>query len=293
LGALRRRKGGAFHSRPQHPLEHKPLNRSHLCPTSPAPPAPRLSFYAPSTPPPPAPNSSTGSPAILRKWLRKPAFRAALAPLRDTLQFQSDFHISNAATTAARKLLNDDADLTTHDLGRLLRLAHLRQRFAHTDDNPHSPNSNAPSHANNRADDDDDEDDDDPAFAGITAVAASKANPANKFMTPGCMGCLIRQRNPDWVEDPERFKKLAFQNGYTSPLRDWPDFPPPVPQDTFYYPLLQHPAALLRYMQCYDRAGNDHRFQPILMSCQHLLSHHEADLPRFPHEHPQPPPNES
>jgi hypothetical protein len=101
-------------------------------------------------------------------------------------------------------------------------------------------------------------------------------------MTPGCMGCIIRQRNPAWIEHPERFKKLAFENGYTSPLREWPDFPPPVPQDTFYCQLLQDPAALLRYMQCYDRAGNDHRFQPILMACKILLHHDESGLPPPP-----------
>lgn len=240
------------------------------------------------------------SPAILRKWLRKPAFRAALASIRDTLQFQSDFQLANAATTAAGKLLADDAGLTTHDLRQLLRLAHLRQRFADTHD-PNGPTADPAPSNDDHHDHDDDEPDaeahDDPAFASITAaaIAASKANPANRFMTPGCTACIIRQRNPDWVEDPQRFKKLAFQNGYTSPLRDWPDFPPPIPQDTFYYQLVQQPAALLRYMQCYDRTGNDHRFEPILMACKHLLHHHEDDLPRFPSQrppHPNPNPDD-
>jgi hypothetical protein len=226
------------------------------------------------------------TPAILRKWLRKPAFRRALATIQETLHFQSDFQLASAATTAARKLLTDDAHLTTHDLGRLLRLAHLRHRFAPAD-------PDAPSTPNDHRDNQDTDEDDDPAFAGITAaaIAASKANPANKFMTPGCTACIIRQRNADWIEDPARFKKLAFENGYTSPLREWPDFPPPVPQDTFYYQLIQDPAALLRYMQCYDRLGNDHRFQPILLQCGVLLHHIEDGLPQFASQRPNPIPS--
>src|SRR4051812_31520284 len=91
------------------------------------------------------------APAILRKWLRKPAFRRALATIQETLQIQSDFQLSRAANAASRKLLADDADLTTHDLGRLLRLAHLRQRFAATADGPDRAN------ASSRAKDHDDE----------------------------------------------------------------------------------------------------------------------------------------
>jgi hypothetical protein len=225
------------------------------------------------------------SPAILRKWLRKPAFRRTLATIRQTLQFQSDFQLASATTTAARKLLTDDANLTNHDLGRLLRLAHLRQRFA-------DPDPNAPTTPNEHRDHDD-AGNDDPAFASITAdaIAASKANPANPYMTPGCTACLIRQRNADWIEDPARFKKLAFENGYTAPLREWPDFPPPVPQDTFYYQLIQTPSALLQYMKSYDQAGNDHRFQPILLNCQHLLHDdtkdpHRPRIPSQPQSHP-------
>jgi len=243
------------------------------------------------------------SPAVLRKWLRKPAFRRALATIQETLRFQSDFQLASAATTAARKLLTDDAALTTHDLGRLLRLAHLRQRYADTHDTDTAAAAAAAAVAaaaaartNDDANDPEPDADDDPAFAGITAavIAASKANPANRFMTPGCSACLIRQRNPDWIEDPARFKKLAFENGYTAPLREWPDFPPPVPQDTFYYQLVQDPAALLRYMQCYDRDGNDHRFQPILLNCQRLLHDDTKDphLPRFPSQRQPTPPAE-
>src|SRR6266566_3743753 len=89
------------------------------------------------------------SPAILRKWLRKPAFVKALHSLQEALRFQTDFHLANAATNAARKFAAQDSELTTQDLNRLLRHAHLRQRFAAI---PSAP-------ANENHDDDDDQDD--------------------------------------------------------------------------------------------------------------------------------------
>jgi hypothetical protein len=215
------------------------------------------------------------SPAILRKWLRKPAFRRALATIQETLQFQSDFQLSRAANAAARRLLADDAELTTHDLGRLLRLAHLRQRFSPAGADPDAPPHANPHHPNHRDNHDDDEGDDD------------------NLSAPGCEACMIRRHNPDWIEDAARFARLAFEQGYASPLREWPDFPDPVPQDTFYYKLVQSPAALLRYMELYDQSGNDHRFQPILMACKHLLfpEHPDLPLPRFQSQRPQPPGN--
>ena len=109
------------------------------------------------------------SPAILRKWLRRPRFLHALNSVLESLRFQSDFHLANAATHAAAQLLarpetspdnpppgnppsdnppaasapsdnlplnslpadNPPLDLAVlKPLESLLRLAHIRQRFA-------------------------------------------------------------------------------------------------------------------------------------------------------------------
>jgi hypothetical protein len=74
------------------------------------------------------------SPAILRRWLRRPAFRLAMLTLRDALRFQSEFHLAAASAHAARRLAaaashDEDPSLTTRDSYRLLHLHHLRQRF--------------------------------------------------------------------------------------------------------------------------------------------------------------------
>ena len=89
----------------------------------------------PGGPPP----SLWPTPAILRKWLRRPGFLRALNSILDTLRFQSDFHLANAATHASAQLLappNESPDNPPPDLASfkplesILRLAHLRQRFA-------------------------------------------------------------------------------------------------------------------------------------------------------------------
>jgi hypothetical protein len=69
---------------------------------------------------------------------------------------------------------------------------------------------------------------------------------------PGCPACALRRINPDWLEHPAAFRRFAFENGYTAPLQDLPDFPEPEPQDTFYYKLVQDPHALLHYMNLYS-----------------------------------------
>jgi hypothetical protein len=69
------------------------------------------------------------APSILRRWLRRPEFRAALKSVRQTLRYQADFHLAAAAATASKLLAADPA---ANDVGRLttlLRAAHLRQRF--------------------------------------------------------------------------------------------------------------------------------------------------------------------
>jgi hypothetical protein len=80
------------------------------------------------------PQDQWPTPAVLRRWLRKPAFRNALQSLREVLRFQIDFDLASAAAQAARRLTHPTpgADLTHQDVKRLsdlLRLAHLRQRF--------------------------------------------------------------------------------------------------------------------------------------------------------------------
>ncbi|HEY7116657.1 MAG TPA: hypothetical protein VH475_08725, partial [Tepidisphaeraceae bacterium] len=142
------------------------------------------------------------------------------------------------------------------------RHAHLRQRFPAAD----AADAHPPDH-----DDDDSDQSDDPENNN------------------SCITCAIRRRNPFWVEDKAAFKQAAFNEGYTAPLREWPDFPAPVPQDTFYYQLLQDTRALLWYMQRYDQHGNDHRYQPILMACKHLIPRDDNDLPRFVSERPTTP----
>ena len=52
----------------------------------------------PGGPPP----SLWPTPAILRKWLRRPGFLRALNSILDTLRFQSDFHLANANRRAKR-----------------------------------------------------------------------------------------------------------------------------------------------------------------------------------------------
>src|ERR1041384_8723365 len=82
-------------------------------------------------------------PNLMRRWLRRPAFRQALEELRDTFRFQADFQLASTAANAARLLqtLTDptrtidsdgasDLRAQLHALSQLLKLSHLRQRFA-------------------------------------------------------------------------------------------------------------------------------------------------------------------
>ena len=70
---------------------------------------------------------------LLRRWLRKPAVKAALDSIREALRFHAEFYLTIGASRAAQTLgtaqqaaLNSD-DVKT--LSELLRHAHLRQRF--------------------------------------------------------------------------------------------------------------------------------------------------------------------
>jgi hypothetical protein len=87
------------------------------------------------------------SVTILRRWLRRRAFRAALESLRDTYRFQTDFQLAAAAAAASQILAaaaatGAAAALTPDDrkkLCELLRLAHQRQRFPADYNNLQSP----------------------------------------------------------------------------------------------------------------------------------------------------------
>jgi hypothetical protein len=70
------------------------------------------------------------SPLVFRRWLKRPAFRAALESLRDALRFQADFHLAHASASAARSFMNPDAPLEPKRHLDLLHLSHTRQRFA-------------------------------------------------------------------------------------------------------------------------------------------------------------------
>ena len=77
------------------------------------------------------------SPAILRRWLRKPTIRRALASVQEALRLQSDFHLASAATRASAQLASlpepspDQSPSESIDtVESILRLAHVRQRFA-------------------------------------------------------------------------------------------------------------------------------------------------------------------
>ncbi len=77
------------------------------------------------------------SPAVLRRWLRRPAFLRALDSLRLTLNYTSDILLAYASTSAALSLQQDP--LSHHSDPKwhkacldLLRLSHLRQRFPAT-----------------------------------------------------------------------------------------------------------------------------------------------------------------
>ena len=206
------------------------------------------------------------SPAILRRWLRKPAFIAALRSVQTALRFQTDFQLSSAANNAARKLAHHDADLTTQDLNRLLRHAHLRQRF-NLDQDVAKPTHNR----NNGDDDDDDHNDDD----------EDSTPPEPEYIVFGT------NNRPIWVGERALLNELAFQEGYTAPLHDWPNFPKPAPQDTFYYHLLQQTDALLWFMHLYDKTTGDHRYSPILMHGKILIPSEappDYNLPRFQSE---------
>src|SRR5947207_12875074 len=96
----------------------------------------------PSGPPP----KDWPSPAILRRWLRRPSFRSALQSIQSTLRIQESFLLTAASSTALRTLdpVASSPDIIRHTLA-LLRLSHLRHLFdATTSPPPHPPKKPQP-----------------------------------------------------------------------------------------------------------------------------------------------------
>ena len=75
------------------------------------------------------------SPAVLRRWLRRPGFCDAMASIRDAMRYQADFQLLAASASAAHGL---HTSISTGEpeakrmkvMGDLMKLAHVRERFA-------------------------------------------------------------------------------------------------------------------------------------------------------------------
>ena len=75
------------------------------------------------------------SPAIMRRWLRRPGFCDAMASIRDAMRYQADFQLLSAAASAAHAM---HTSLATGEpeakrmkvMNDLMKLSHVRQRFA-------------------------------------------------------------------------------------------------------------------------------------------------------------------
>jgi hypothetical protein len=210
---------------------------------------------SPSGPPP----EKWPAPAVLRRWLRRPAFRAAFSSLQDTLRLQADFHLSTAATRAAAAQALCDPSIENQNSKienlQLLRLSHLRQRFA--------AQSNIPA-------DQDNESADETEDREITFLDVRH----NLHLIP-----------PEFRLTDDELRHVAWKAGYPMHLRHFPHFPPPAPQDSFYYYLIMDPEALIWYLHLYGQKTGDYRHSPITSSCKQLIPKdydHLPPLPRFP-----------
>jgi hypothetical protein len=201
------------------------------------------------------------TPAILRRWLRRPTFRRALQSVQDTLRFQADFHIANAATKAAKHFETQDSALTTQDLAKLLRLSHVRQRFT----------SSAPL-------DDQHTNGDDTAAADIPPDDPDVID--------------LRNLKPYW-KTPDQYVSSdllaiakitpkALELGFLPPLYAHPDFPAPTPQDSYYYNLLHNPDALCCYIRAYsERFPDDDRYKRLIEKINPCIPHPNPRYPQF------------
>jgi hypothetical protein len=95
-----------------------------------------LRAYAKNSDGPPA--DLWPSPAVFRKWLRRPRFARALESILAAVRYQTDLHLAHAACNTAKHIAHaaasppatKDQPPGSKDLAPLLlRLHHLRQRF--------------------------------------------------------------------------------------------------------------------------------------------------------------------
>jgi hypothetical protein len=80
------------------------------------------------------------SPAILRRWLRRPGFCEAMASIRDAMRYQADFQLLSAAASAAHAMHTSVCGAEPEAkrmkvMNDLMKLAHVRERFA-TEERP-------------------------------------------------------------------------------------------------------------------------------------------------------------
>lgn len=212
------------------------------------------------------------SPAILRRWLRKPAFRAALKSLEDTIRFQADFQLLTAASRSSRKLVFSTEPASHH---RIVQLTHLRDRFARHEIPDASPGETENGDAQGPAPD--------TRASSNAASPLTKYSPASEPPPPYTLPKkLIPLFDPnhrfidsyELLETARTLAPVAAFHRFLPPLCAHPDFPEPPANsaDLYYYNLLHNPSVLLWYMALYSHLNpTDRRFAPILQRCKDIV----------------------
>lgn len=77
------------------------------------------------------------SPVVLRRWLKRPGFCGAMNSVLRAMRYHADFHLTAAAASGANLILSSvqngdatEARRNIESLAQLLRIHHVRQRFA-------------------------------------------------------------------------------------------------------------------------------------------------------------------
>jgi hypothetical protein len=77
------------------------------------------------------------SAVVMRRWLRKPGFIAAMRRVRQAMRYQADFQLYSSAASAAHRMQSivceqggEIEPKLLAALSSLLKLAHVRERFA-------------------------------------------------------------------------------------------------------------------------------------------------------------------